>query len=621
MGTNYLNNVSAEILIDNKSCDFLYMELHQTMSGHHLFRIDLHHNPQNNQKQWWTVPVDQVLGLLKKSVQIKLTDPDGGSVDFEGVISQVEIGGRDQDTGISSLYGGSPTLLMTDDYTSDSFSDTDVVSVVEEVFSGLGLDIKCQVDPLNNCEIPYICRYQESSYNFLNRFLASCGEWFYYDGHQIVVGKPQTSSSEPSTTLSYTHDLIDMRISSSLGCYNVEQYDYDPSADRIDQWCSAPDSGTLGKFARQAFEQSKDLFTNYTFRPGLQPITRKNFNLMESAVNAAHFGRIALGATLTARTRSCKPTLGSIVSIDIDPDMNKYDRELGDFRIIEITHRFRNDTTNGAYENQITGIDAAIEYIPAKGVVYPTAMPEVATVIENEDPKHLRRVKVQFIWQQAEEHLRQKSSNWIRVQTPDGGSSDAVEKDRGFGFTPEVGDQVMVGYEYGDPSRPFVMGSLFHGNNTEGAATGNGIRTLRTRSGHTLEFNDDEQGDWGITIRDRNGCLIHIDTKGKNMEISAPETLLLSARNMKLQTSENLSLASEGTLDAHVSQDATFVVESKLSVEAGSELTVKSDAISQQSKEIELESSGPLTISGGQTTQVKGKKIQLHGQTNKLELP
>ncbi len=46
-----------------------------------------------------------------------------------------------------------------------------------------------------------------------------------------------------------------------------------------------------------------------------------------------------------------------------------------------------------------------------------------------------------------------------------------------------------------------------------------------------------------------------------------------------------------------------------------------SDAISQQSKELEFESCGPLSLSGGQAPQVKGKKIQLHGQTNKLELP
>ncbi|MBF1623180.1 phage baseplate assembly protein V, partial [Prevotella sp.] len=54
-------------------------------------------------------------------------------------------------------------------------------------------------------------------------------------------------------------------------------------------------------------------------------------------------------------------------------------------------------------------------------------------------------------------------TGWVRVMTPDGGSSSDVKSNRGFVFIPEVGDQVLLGFRHGDPARPYVMGSLFNG--------------------------------------------------------------------------------------------------------------------------------------------------------------
>ena len=73
----------------------------------------------------------------------------------------------------------------------------------------------------------------------------------------------------------------------------------------------------------------------------------------------------------------------------------------------------------------------------------------------------------------------------------------------------------MVDFELGDPCRPYVSGSMFHKNNGEGGNADNHIKTIVTRSGHTLEFNDDEDGQWGITITDKENNIIRLDTKIK----------------------------------------------------------------------------------------------------------
>jgi type VI secretion system secreted protein VgrG len=65
------------------------------------------------------------------------------------------------------------------------------------------------------------------------------------------------------------------------------------------------------------------------------------------------------------------------------------------------------------------------------------------------------RVKVQFHWDR-EGRRDEKSSTWIRVAQPHAG--------RGWGavVVPRVGDEVIVGFEHGDPDRPLILGGVYN---------------------------------------------------------------------------------------------------------------------------------------------------------------
>ncbi|MDR1199835.1 MAG: DUF2345 domain-containing protein, partial [Prevotellaceae bacterium] len=140
-------------------------------------------------------------------------------------------------------------------------------------------------------------------------------------------------------------------------------------------------------------------------------------------------------------------------------------------------------------------------------------------------------------------------------------------------FIPEKGDQVMVGFEFGDPNRPYVMGSLFHGKNAAGGGRDNNIRSIITKSGHTIEF-DDSAGSLGITIKDKNGNIIRLDTQGKSIEISAPESIRLSAKNITLDAEENL--------DGHAGTNINMYAENSLDITAGEDCRLSSDNIYTQ---------------------------------------
>ncbi len=118
----------------------------------------------------------------------------------------------------------------------------------------------------------------------------------------------------------------------------------------------------------------------------------------------------------------------------------------------------------------------------------PLAETQMATVLSNADPQGKGRVRVRMNWQ-----TNGMQTGWVRVMTPDGGSSSDVKSNRGFVFIPEVGDQVLLGFRHGDPARPYVMGSLFNGTTGGGGGSNNSIKSLKTRSGISVILNDDNR--------------------------------------------------------------------------------------------------------------------------------
>jgi hypothetical protein len=81
----------------------------------------------------------------------------------------------------------------------------------------------------------------------------------------------------------------------------------------------------------------------------------------------------------------------------------------------------------------------------------PTRIPGLVCgiVTNNNDPKKRGRVKVALPWLSPA-----YESDWARV------AQFGAGKKSGALFTPEVGDEVLVGFEFGDPRRPYVLGGL-----------------------------------------------------------------------------------------------------------------------------------------------------------------
>jgi uncharacterized protein involved in type VI secretion and phage assembly len=184
----------------------------------------------------------------------------------------------------------------------------------------------------------------------------------------------------------------------------------------------------------------------------------------------------------------------------------------------------------------------------------------VGLVIDNQDPQGLGRVRVKLPGASDDE-----IGYWARLAVLMGGAQ------RGTFFLPEVGDEVLVAFEAGDPTRPYVLGALWNGQdrppdtNADGA---NNLRFIKSRSGHLIRL-DDTDGSEKVEIIDKSGNnSVTIDTasntititSGADLNIEAAQgTIKLSAQKIEISSSADTKLEARGGLTLDGSPGTTTI--------------------------------------------------------------
>ena len=601
------NQVHATVSIDGENRNYTRISLVQKFGQHHYFDIEVLCSPLVKENVWHHER-EEMIALQGKTVVIRMKHEFSGDESiFKGIITSI---GMDGDKGVSGTLhyrGYSTTILLESGRTMDSFTDATLGEIVSEVVEKYGNGINIVNNPAFKSRIPYVQMQEESAYEFLRRLAWQYGEWFYYNGQVLYFGNPYKEKDEK---LVYDIDMDSMHFSSCVAPFHFSRHDY-LSDSHMDMFGDDSEAVRgINTYLANAMKTSEGMYrsqtTMYSHTATGHPLDIEHFTAVEKG------RKVASLVWMTGNTKTCRVRIGEPVVVQIPPNMCKR-RDMGRYRIVELTHRIE---VSGGYANSFKGIPASMEYIPMEDMRMPVAHAMLAEVTDNADPENLGRVQVQFAWQKS----RNKTTNWIRVRSLDAGSSETVSKNRGFVFVPEIGDQVMVDFELGDPCRPYVSGSMFHKNNGEGGNADNHIKTIVTRSGHTLEFNDDKNGDWGITLKDANKNIIHINSKEQTIEITAPKTISLNAENIRLNAKEDINIVADGKLDMSIGKEGDLKFD-KLKVDANNSLDVLSKKYQNESDEISVISNGKMTLNGKNTTKLKGKKVEIQGSSNKLELP
>ncbi|SKA61888.1 type VI secretion system tip protein VgrG [Enterovibrio nigricans] len=314
----------------------------------------------------------------------------------------------------------------------------------------------------------YVLQYRETDSQFVQRLMAEHGMWYYFEhsssNHTMVIVDSNDAINELSSTLmngSYMGPLVyhsdaggvadrehifDLELVNSVRTGQVTYTDYNYEQPLIPQKMGS--SGEL--------DQDLALF-DYPGRyvdPAMGSIRAGEWMANHVVDNQQVFAgsnimRLATGYNfiLAEHPRSSLNrdfTLLSISHSGYDPSV--HEDEASDM-----------PTT---YQNHFVCIPREVIYRAPKMAAPLVDGPQTAVVVgpagEEIYTDKLGRIKVQFHWDRYGAN-DENSSCWIRV------SQSMAAPTWGAVYLPRIGHEVVVTFLEGDPDRPLVTGSVYHG--------------------------------------------------------------------------------------------------------------------------------------------------------------
>ncbi|MFD1257994.1 type VI secretion system Vgr family protein [Mucilaginibacter terrae] len=508
---------------------FSSFNLDQRFNEHHTFQLRFNHDQIENTNK---ITLERSKDFIGKNLTVQFGRGEDYEHQFIGKITRVEIAQSHGFQGDIVVSGFSPSILIDRGPDLGSYLNKDLKTIVEKATADAPQnDLSMNIAPAYTSPIDYIIQYRESDFEFINRLSAEYHEWFYYDGVKLNFGKP---AKLDEATLIYGRDLHSLQYGMQIAPLNYKKFSYHSQQDEL---LSSQPSGNSGGSPdlSHAIDASNQVYSKRYNEP--LEVRVNSQKEIDTFVNDEHKAIVSELLNIMGNGDNPRVKLGSIVSISTSMrGITGFEvQDFGKFLVTAVYHQLDGV---GHYQNTFEGVSADSEKLAVKQVQKPSPDMQLANVVDNDDPQKQGRIKVKFKWECTSNDV----TEWLRVMTPDAGTSDKVSRNRGFVFVPEKGDQVIVAFEEGNVARPVVLGSVFHGKSGIGGGGGNNSKSLSSKSGHSLNLNDAG----GITFIDKSK-LNHIEIDGTNqITITADKTIKLVTGG---EGGSSITLNSDGTID------------------------------------------------------------------------
>ena len=570
---------------------FISLQIEQNIGKHHRFQMSVELESGGNK---YVHNISSSKEWLGQSIVVKAAN----TPIFVGVVTNVQLHREGSDFGCIIVSGYSATYRLETAHSCFSWNDRTIGDVVKKLCEQA--KVQLELNPAFKETKDFICQYEESDFDFIRRLAHQYQEWMYFDGTKLIFGKPRRLADP--IRLEYGTTLSSLDIGLQTLARSEQVFSYHSGADHEMQRMTPDLAYGHDKLAGDAFRASLGMFSKPARQHALPRISNET-----ELVN--YMGRKQAAETaethyITAESQVPTLRVGSVISLYssfLERVGNLSEESLGNFIIIEITH----EVSQGSYyKNRFKAIPATIKAMPSPKVRMPLAETQMATVLSNADPEGKGRVRVRMNWQ-----TDGMQTGWVRVMTPDGGSSSDVKSNRGFVFIPEVGDQVLLGFRHGDPARPYVLGSLFNGTTGNGGGSNNSIKSLKTRSGISVILNDDNKS---LEIKDAGGSSIHLDGNG-NILLNAPKNIQINAgNNMSLMVGHDLQVNVGNSQTMNIGNMLLTNVMQKILVNTPFMQQLVADFFHTQAGKALLNSQNQIKIEAPETNVVGEQRLFIH---------
>jgi uncharacterized protein involved in type VI secretion and phage assembly len=525
---------------------------------------------------------------LAKEVTITV----GDDLTFKGIIYAINCNNQDS-LGVSYDISGKGLFEKLNQVPEcRSFYKKSLTQIFNAVNNTEGTTLN--LSPSNTSELFYTVQYNQPGFSFLRMMAARYGEWFYYNGTEMVLGPP---TGDP-VTLNQGEDINDIDISAKLvrAPQNNASFDRHTGEEMTHQAQSGSGDGFIGA-ARNAGETAyggNQSMTNISAAATPQLLTDMS-TLSQKAADAT---------AVVVRARSNKSSLKLATKIKI---MDAAGHSSGEYYITEVHHSITSDSN---YQNQFVAVPAEVEVPPyTNPFLVSQCKAQPAKIVDNEDKDGLDRVKVHFPWQGSSDN-----TPWLNVVTPHAG------KDKGIRFLPEVGEEVLVDFLDNNAERPFVLGAVHTEKNKSGNAfEGNNLKVIGTVTGRRVVINE-EEGFFALMDnfpdqtprnlialrRDDNITQLVLESIKDDNNLSVIQ--LNNSESLKIGLSENGTIITEILLEK---DGKKITIHSKGSIELNAD-----QSISLNAANIILSASQELKMEGkAKGVSMKGLKVEIEADT------
>jgi uncharacterized protein involved in type VI secretion and phage assembly len=461
------------------------------------------------------VPIEDFLG---KPLVVTATDPDNNAITvFAGVIIEAE---REYEiTGSTEVWIRAASVSYLLDLTPRRayYPQKSPQQVATQVVSDAGLNWSGSI------EGPSLCYVQmgETDFSFIVRLADGCEKWVRpsWDGLEArgEFGKGITLEWRVESGL--LHFSVSGRVAPAA--FTGAHYDYRRMESRIEAGVrdDPPFYASASDMVASAKSNARKL------APGYFPDRSRLLAVGELKPRLERESRRSQSGAVLCRgiSREQRLKAGDEATVKGVLDAN------GTYGVVRVVHRW----TASGYENEFI-------CTPARkfSLAGPPSPPQLAgtipaRVVDNNDPQGIGRLQVQYFWQE------ENRTCWVRWMTPHAGA------DRGVMFLPEIGDEVWIMFEGGDPERPRILGCAWNAVHKPPRdqfwgddVAPNDVKRMVTKGGHRVTLSD-KPGKDAIVVATPNHLKMSLlensnETSDAMLALHSDGDIFLSAPNGRI---------------------------------------------------------------------------------------
>ena len=441
---------------------------------------------------------DALLGT-RGALSVRASEHDPSGHDYHGVIDALELVHSHDGRSLLavSLVPALHTLSLG--HHGRMFTDMTIPDIVRKVIEDSGIDSTLDIRTDSDHPVEeHVCQYRESDFDFLARWMAREGMYFFFDhetgpeklvitdqgtGHDPCLPGPVRYHPVAAADITAGEAMNQWRLRAQRLPARVALHDYDPLKPSLAVEGEAAVSG-LGSAERRHHEARFFTSADGARLAGL----RSEEHLAQESVFEG------MGSLVGLRP-------GRIFRLEGHPD----DALNQDYLVVAVEHEGAQMLGEGAFRDalairhadgyrvRLTAVPANVPYRAAAGSAWPRVDGYVLGVVDGEaDGDYAQldehgRYQVRLFFDESD-LADGKASTRVRMLQPHAGAPE------GWHFPLRKGTEVVVEFHGGDPDRPVIAGAVPNAENPSPVTSANHTQNVLQTGGLTRIEIDDLDG-------------------------------------------------------------------------------------------------------------------------------